>query len=71
MRIDDLYDEERVKKLRAEKERELQKRINETYLRYHKQQNGLKYSMIPEKYKKAEFSDLTITTKKINRWLRW
>lgn len=61
MRIDDLYDEERVKKLRAEKKRELQKRINETYLRYHKQQNGLKYSMIPEKYKKAEFSDLTIT----------
>lgn len=27
MRIDDLYDEERVKKLRAEKERELQKEL--------------------------------------------
>lgn len=58
---DFVYDEERAKRLRAERKRELNKIINETYRRYHKEQDGLKYSMIPEKYKKAEFTDLTIT----------
>lgn len=58
---DFVYDEEMAKELRAKRERELQKRIDETCLRYHENQNGLKYSMIPQKYQKAEFTDLTIT----------
>lgn len=57
---DFVYDEERVKKLRAEKERELYARINEAYLRNEKEKGNLKYSMIPPQYQEAEFTDLKI-----------
>ena len=58
---DFVYDEEKVKRLRAERKRELYARINEAYLRNEKEKGNLKYSMIPEKYQKADFTDLTIT----------
>lgn len=58
--IDFVYNEEEAKRLRQEKEMELQKKINEACLSYNKEQNGLKYSMIPPQYQEAEFSDLVI-----------
>ena len=54
------YDEEKAKKLRAERKRELYARINEAYLRNEREKGNLKYSMIPEKYKNIEFTDLII-----------
>lgn len=58
---DFVYDEEKVERLRVEREKELQNRINEAYKNHCINQNDLKYSMIPEKYQKSEFTDLTIT----------
>ena len=57
---DFIYDEERVKKLRAERKRELYARINEAYLRNEREKGNLKYSMIPPQYQDAEFTDLEI-----------
>lgn len=57
---DFVYDEERVKKLRAERKRELYTRINEAYLRNEREKGNLKYSMIPPQYQEAEFTDLEI-----------
>lgn len=56
-----VYDEKKVEQLRAEKEKELQDRINEAIKNHCINQNDLKYSMIPEKYQKSEFTDLTMT----------
>lgn len=57
---DFVYDEERAKRLRAERKRELYARINEAYLRSQREKGNLKFSMIPPQYQEAEFSDLII-----------
>ena len=57
---DFVYDEERVKRLRAERKRELYGRINEAYLRSQAEKSNLKFSMIPPQYQDAEFIDLEI-----------
>ncbi len=55
-----VYDEERAKRLRAERKRELYGRINEAYLRSQREKGNLKFSMIPPQYQDAEFTDLEI-----------
>lgn len=59
---DFVYDEERVKRLRAEKKRELYARINEAYLRNEREKGNIKYSMIPPQYQDSEFSNLIVNS---------
>lgn len=59
--IDLTYNKEVAKRLRQEKEMELQEKINGAYLNFYKEQNKLKYSMIPPQYQEAEFTDLVIS----------
>lgn len=59
-KMDFVYNKEEAKRLRREKEMELQEKINKACLNFYKGQNDLKYSMIPPQYQEAEFSDLVI-----------
>lgn len=57
---DFVYDEDRAKRLRKEKIRELNSRINEAIMRNEKAKGNLMYSMIPPQYQESEFSDLIV-----------
>ena len=54
------YDEEKAKAMLAEKEKELQGRINKTITDNKVKQKGLLYSNIPEKFREMTFADLVV-----------
>ena len=59
LNLDD-FSEDKVQKIREEREREIQERINAACIRKEVEEGNLKYSMIPPQYQDAEFSDLVI-----------
>lgn len=56
------FDEDRVKELLAQKEHELQQRINKAVMDQTDKQKGLLYSNIPEKYREMSFGDLIVNS---------
>lgn len=59
LNLDD-FSEDKVQKIREEREREIQERINAACVRKEVEEGNLKYSMIPPQYQEAEFTDLKI-----------
>lgn len=58
---DFVYDQEEADRLYEERKREFESQRDRDCESYLRGQNDLRYSMIPEKYQKADFTDLRIT----------